>query len=74
MTRTLPERCACDNLAAIRARVLPFLPVALGGVSSFMGCGPYMWRLSAKTSFAPAAAAPSITASVIGGNSSGHLE
>jgi len=56
------------------ARTLPFFVCAAGGVSSVMGpsTGPYMYRLSANTSLAPAAAVASRMPLVMAGSSCGQ--
>ena len=75
MQRSLPSVCARKMAAAISTRVRPLRPSARCGVSSVIGPsdGPYTYMLSANTSLAPAAAAPSSTAAVSGGNNSGHF-
>ena len=60
---------------AMSIRTRPFFPCARCGESSVIGPsgGPYTYRLSANTSFAPTTAAPARMASVIGPNSSAHF-
>jgi hypothetical protein len=74
VVRSLPARWAASTSSAISARTRPLGLVAAYGRSSVIGrsTGPYMYRLSASTSLAPAAAAPSRTARVIGRNSCGQ--
>jgi hypothetical protein len=63
------------SISASQARKRPLPETGLWGSSSVIGPStlPYIHVSSAKTSLASAEEAPSITASIMGGNSSTHL-
>ena len=73
-TRSRPSRWPASRRSAISVLTRPLGPVAAAGRSSVSGpsWGPYRYRLSARTSLAPAAAAPSAIASVRGGKAAGQ--